>query len=100
ERIESTYGPTDPMHLLHADDLARLGEFSAARAEFAAFANLGPTDGSLSLSGDDARAFTWPRALEADALAASGDTLLLRAIADSLEQVGPRSYYGRDWTIF
>ena len=100
ERIESTYGPTDPMHLLHADDLARLGDFAAARSEFTAFARLGPTDGSLALSGDDARAFTWPRALEADALAASGDTLLLRAIADSLEQVGPRSYYGRDWTIF
>lgn len=100
ERMEASYGPTDPMHLLHADDLARLGDFTGARAEFTAFASLGPTDGSLSLSGDDARAFTWPRALEADALAASGDTLLLRAIADSLEQVGPRSYYGRDWTIF
>lgn len=100
ERVESTYGPTDPMHLLHADDLARLGDFAAARREFRAFARLGPTDGSLALSGDNARAFTWPRALEADALAASGDTLLLRAIADSLEQVGPRSYYGRDWTIF
>ena len=100
ERVESTSGPTDPMHLLHADDLARLGDFAAARSEFTAFARLGPTDGSLALSGDDARAFTWPRALEADALAASGDTLLLSAIADSLEQVGPRSYYGRDWTIF
>jgi hypothetical protein len=33
-------------------------------------------------------------------VAASGDALLLRAMADSLEQVGPRSYYRRDWTIF
>jgi DNA-binding SARP family transcriptional activator/tetratricopeptide (TPR) repeat protein len=100
ERTEASFGPTDPMHLLHADDLARLGDFTGARKEFAAFARLGPTDGSQSLSGDDARAFTWPRALEADALAASGDTALLRSIADSLEQVGPRSYYGRDWTLF
>lgn len=100
ERLDAVSGPTDAMHLLHADDLARLGDFSSARAEFSAFARLGPSDGSLALSGDEARAFTWPRALEADALAASGDTVLLRAIADSLEQVGPRSYYGRDWTLF
>ena len=100
ERMEAASGPTDAMHLLHADDLARLGDFAGARKEFSAFARFGPTDGSFSLSGDDARAFTWPRALEADALAASGDTVLLQAIADSLEQVGPRSYYGRDWTLF
>lgn len=100
ERMEASAGPTDAMHLLHADDLARLGDFAGAKKEFAAFERFGPSDGSLSLSGDNARAFTWPRALEADALAASGDTLPLRAIADSLEQVGPRSYYGRDWTLF
>jgi predicted Zn-dependent protease len=100
ERMEASFGPGDPTHLLHADNLARLGDFAGARKEFAAFARLGPTDGSQSLSGDNARAFAWPRALEADALAASGDTVLLRSIADSLEQVGPRSYYGRDWTLF
>jgi DNA-binding SARP family transcriptional activator/TolB-like protein len=93
-------GPSDAMHLLHADNLARLGDFVGAGKEFAAFERFGPTDGSQSLSGDAARAFSWPRSLEADALAASGDTMRLRSIADSLEQVGPRSYYGRDWTLF
>jgi DNA-binding SARP family transcriptional activator/TolB-like protein len=90
----------DAMHLLHADNLARLGEFAAARREFELVAQHGPTDGSPALAGDAARAFAWPRALEADALAPAGDTLLLRALADSLELVGPRSYYGRDWKLF
>ncbi|HEY8310842.1 MAG TPA: tetratricopeptide repeat protein, partial [Gemmatimonadaceae bacterium] len=100
ERMFARAGPTDAMHLLHADDLARLGDFASARNEFAAFAKLGPSDGSLSLAGDAARAFAWPRALEADALAASGDTVFLEALADSIEVVGARSYYGRDWNLF
>jgi tetratricopeptide (TPR) repeat protein len=100
ERMYALSGPEDAMHLLHADDLARLGDFTAARKEFGEFAKQGPNDGSLSLAGDAARAFSWPRALEADALAASGDTVFLKAIADSLELVGPRSYYGRDWNLY
>lgn len=100
ERMFARSGPQDAMHLLHADDLARLGDFAGARKEFGEFAELGPKDGSLSLAGDAARAFAWPRALEADALAASGDTLFLKAIADSIEMVGAQSYYGRDWKLF
>ncbi len=99
-RIFARGGPTDAMHLLHADDLARLGDFAGAKREFSTFARYGPSDGSLSLRGDEARAFTWPRALEADALAASGDTALLKAVADSIQTVGARSYYGRDWMLF
>jgi len=99
ERMLAHSGPTNAMHLLHADNLARLGDFAGARQEFRAFARNGPSDGSPSLAGDAARAFAWPRALEADALAASGDTVLLRALADSIALVGPRSYYGRDWVL-
>lgn len=100
EHMFARTGPGDAMHLLHADNLARLGDFAGARREFNMLAQRGPTDGSYALAGDAARAFAWPRALEADALAASGDTVLLRSLADSLEIVGPRSYYGRDWNLF
>jgi DNA-binding SARP family transcriptional activator/tetratricopeptide (TPR) repeat protein/TolB-like protein len=92
--------PDDGMRLVHADNLARLGDFAGARREFQQVAEHGPSDGSHALAGDAARSFAWPHALEADALSASGDTVLLRSIADSLEIVGPRSYYGRDWTLF
>jgi len=37
--------------------------------------------------------------LLADAIAASGDTVRLRAIADTLDMVSRRSYYGRDWKM-
>ena len=46
-----------------------------------------------------ARAFVWHHALLADAIAASGDTVRLRAIADTLDMVSRRSYYGRDWKM-
>ena len=100
KRIIVLEGRGSEMRLLYADDLARLGDFTGAHTEFADYANLARYDGSRGLAGDRARAFSWPRALEADALAPSGDTLLLRAIADSLETVGPQSYYGRDWVLF
>jgi hypothetical protein len=51
------------------------------------------------LSGDAARTFAWEHALAADALAASGDTARLRVLADSIEMMGSRSYYGRDWRL-
>lgn len=51
------------------------------------------------MSGDAERAFAWEHALEADALAASGDTVRLLVLADSIERVGARSYYGRDWRL-
>jgi len=49
--------------------------------------------------GDAARAFSWQHALEADAIAASGDTIRLHLLADSIEVMSARSYYGRDWGL-
>jgi len=46
-----------------------------------------------------ARAFAWEHALLADAIGAEADTLRLLAIADSIETIGARSYYGRDWRL-
>jgi tetratricopeptide (TPR) repeat protein len=50
-------------------------------------------------AGDQARAFSWHHALEADAIAATADTAYLRALADSIEMRSARSYYGRDWRL-
>jgi len=49
-----------------------------------------------ALRGDAARWFCWTRTLEANALAGSGDTLRLRALADSIRVMSARSYYARD----
>jgi DNA-binding SARP family transcriptional activator/tetratricopeptide (TPR) repeat protein/TolB-like protein len=52
-----------------------------------------------SLAGDRARTFAWHHALEADALSPTRDTVHLRLLADSIEQLGARSYYARDWHL-
>jgi DNA-binding SARP family transcriptional activator/TolB-like protein len=61
-----------------------------------------PTGGFSNFHGEAARAFAWPHALLADALylAGSPDTVHLRALADSVQSVGTRSYYARDWRLF
>lgn len=46
-----------------------------------------------------ARLFAWEHALLADAVAATDDTVHLRALADSIERIGAHSYYGRDWRL-
>jgi hypothetical protein len=51
---------------------------------------------SSSARGEAARLFCWTRALEANALAGSGDTLRLRALADSIGTIGRWSYFARD----
>ncbi len=60
-----------------------------------------------SLTGDVARAYSWLRALEAEAVggqwpgdsAVTPDTVWLRVVADSIAEVSQRSYYGRDWLL-
>ncbi len=84
--------------------LAAIGEWTRAAAlderlshpnaeEAALDTVLTPVSG---LEGGRARQFCWGHALEAEALAGSGDTLRLRRLADSIEQASRRSYYGRD----
>ena len=53
----------------------------------------------LPLDGAQARGFAWTRAHEADVTSPWADTAHLRALADSIELVGARSYYGRDWLL-
>jgi tetratricopeptide (TPR) repeat protein len=52
--------------------------------------------------GGASRAFAWHHALLADAIARSvkcAPAPRLDALADSIERIGRRSYYGRDWTL-
>ncbi len=59
-------------------------------------------DAADRFAGEAARAFAWPHALLADALylAASRDTARLAALADSIQVIGARSYFARDWTLY
>jgi DNA-binding SARP family transcriptional activator/predicted Zn-dependent protease/TolB-like protein len=103
-RAVSRYPETSALDLTRADDLARLGDRKEAIRIFETGSHPHPPQSGVpspiaSLYGDGARAFCWSHALEADALAESADTARLRALADSVELISTRSYYGRDWRL-
>ena len=88
----------------YLDNLARSGRVGELRRFAAAELLRGGTAVTLSgdtlfLQGAPLRAWVWHRALFADAIARSGDTLTVRALADSLSVIGPRSFYYRDWRV-
>ncbi|MEP6779513.1 MAG: hypothetical protein ABJC26_06455 [Gemmatimonadaceae bacterium] len=97
DKNESGTGST----LVYAHTLASIGETEKARRAFEA-SGWHPTHAvdALHNYGIFARGFSWTHALEADALKDRADTLLLRALADSIERIGSASYYARDWTTF
>lgn len=94
------YPDARELALVKGDGLARLGDYAGAVRIFEQLYH-GGTPAMLGTlpGGNGARAFCWYHALEADAIAATGDTVRLHALADSIEQVGQRSYYGRDWVL-
>jgi DNA-binding SARP family transcriptional activator len=100
--------PADSSWLLLAlgDTRARAGDLTGAERAFAAAVPPEPASnaghGASNFPADWARTFTWPRALLADALWRSGnrDTVRLAALADSIQAVGARSYYARDWRLY
>jgi DNA-binding SARP family transcriptional activator len=100
--------PADSGWLLLAlgDTRARAGDLTGAERAFAAAVPPEPASnaghGASNFPADWARTFTWPRALLADALWRSGnrDTVRLAALADSIQAVGARSYYARDWRLY
>jgi DNA-binding SARP family transcriptional activator/TolB-like protein len=103
-RAVSRYPETGSLDLTRANDLARLGDREGAMRIYETGSHPHPPQSGVpspiaSLYGDGARAFCWSHALEADALAESADTARLRALADSVELVSSRSYYGRDWRL-
>ena len=86
--------------MVHADNLRLLGDYVEAARRFEAPAHTRfRTSIPIPLPSTDARAFCWHHALAADAYAPTGDTLTLRATADTLEAGCARSFYGRDWRL-
>ncbi len=92
--------------LVQGDTRARVGDPSGARRAFVAAVPPEPashiSDGASNFPADWARTFTWPRTLLADALWQTGnrDTVRLAALADSIQAIGARSYYARDWRLY
>ena len=88
---------------VRANSLARSGDVQGAMAVYARIAApLAPEQVSQAgRTPDDARRFAWSMALAADALYLAGqvDTLQLNALADSIEVIGSRSNFGRDWRV-
>ena len=103
ERAVGRYPSSYSLDLVRGSSLALLGEWREAVRVYESRAHALPWPEPPSpynpLSGDYARTFAWEHALAADALAASGDTARLLVLADSIEIVGARSYYGRDWRL-
>jgi len=98
ERAVVAFPELDFLRLIRANGLARLGDPQGARQTYEAFHPLGNPPESV-FRGGDARTFAWHHALLADALAEHADVGALEALADSIERVGARSYYGRDWRL-
>ena len=92
------------LELVRASSLAASGQAAtAARVFQSRFFNPGQISaGGLRIGarlGDEARAFSWEHALEADAIWEHADTIVLNALADSVQVIGARSYYARDWQL-
>jgi DNA-binding SARP family transcriptional activator/TolB-like protein/Flp pilus assembly protein TadD len=103
-RATSRYPETASLSLTRANDLARLADLEGAVRIYETGSHPLPVQTDVRspiapLYGDGARAFCWSHALEADAIAGTADTTRLRALADSIEIVSTRSYYGRDWHL-
>lgn len=104
EAYLATHPNDDAFLLEEMDGLGRLGEYAAAARLFDTriAPRLAPPVESAPQRprGDAARAFSWTRALEANAIAGSGDTLRLHAIADSMRVTGALSYLDRDRHLY
>ena len=92
------------LQLVRANSLAAAGDIAGAARMFRSrFFNPSRIsaggDRIGARTGDEARAFAWEHALEADAIWELADTATLNALADSVQVVGARSYYARDWQL-
>jgi TolB-like protein len=89
------------LELMEANSLARAGYIDSALALMHHAMLQGEPEVApvTSLAGDRARKFSWEHALLADLQATTADTSVLRALADSIDRISTRSYYGRDWHL-
>ncbi|HEX5076418.1 MAG TPA: tetratricopeptide repeat protein, partial [Gemmatimonadaceae bacterium] len=83
--------------LLRGNNLGRLGDYAGAELLYERSAH-GPRLETREFPpvGTASRGFCWHHALLADAIAPSGDTARLRALADTLAVGCARSFFGRD----
>lgn len=95
EQEEAEGGDKRQIFLMRGNALARMGKYAEARRVFESMHALYKNDPR----GDNARWFSWTHTLEGDALAPTGDTTLLKILADSALLVGSASYYARDKTV-
>jgi DNA-binding SARP family transcriptional activator len=87
--------------LVRADNERLLGDYAGAERRYHTPAHGGFERGvPIPLPPGSARAFCWHHVLAADAYAPTGDTVMLRGIADTLEGGCVRSPYGRDWRLY
>ena len=99
ERLQRKFGGA--LDIVAAHTLGQLGDLAAARRIVEDHQPVGQVGQWIGeMRSDDARAFAWHHALEADAIAEYGDTTMLRILADSIQLVGAVSYYGRDWRLY
>jgi DNA-binding SARP family transcriptional activator/tetratricopeptide (TPR) repeat protein/TolB-like protein len=83
--------------LIRADNRRLLNEGDVAARMYESMSHADPRP--VPVESGAVRAFCWHHALAADALGGKGDTVRLRAIADTLQTSCRRSYYGRDWRL-
>jgi hypothetical protein len=102
EAYVALHGSDEFLRLEEIDALGRLGEYAAVDRVFrSSIAGAAEARRIAALApGERARYFCWTRAMEANALAGSGDTVRLNALADSIRTMGAFSYYGRDRRLF
>jgi DNA-binding SARP family transcriptional activator/TolB-like protein len=86
--------------MMRASNLRSLGDYAAAARKYDAPAHPPGETLQLPVPSLPARGFCWHHALAADAYAPTGDTIALRAVADTLEAGCELSYYGRDWRLY
>ncbi len=92
------------LDLMTGNSFGVIGDYVSATRSYEEHAHASTVPGAVvspvgALAGDRARQFSWEHALEADAIAGSGDTVRLHVLADSIDLISSRSYYGRDWRL-
>ena len=97
ERAIAAFPDLAFLDLVRGNGLARVGDHDGATQAYEAFHPLGVSESWFR--GGHARTFAWHHALLADALAEHADVGMLTAVADSIQRVAARSYYGRDWHL-
>ena len=99
-RAESPNVTAAAPDLMQAATLGRLGDCRGAAGTYERVTHLSDSAATFPPRGTSTRGFCWHHALLADAIAASGETKRLTAIADTLEIGCARSFYGRDRVLY